>query len=343
MKSRSVIPIFLVFLLATLAFGIGGDKGDRKGHQPGKQKGPIEVSFFVFVVDIDDINGAAQNFTVNVFIRLDWKDDSLVGKADVVRRIPLQDVWNPRVIIANKQTFVRKSMPEVVEVQPNGMVTYRQRYVGPLSQPLNLSEFPFDQHRFTIQFVAAGYSPQDIRFIPGSAREDIPQTGGGIYHNLSLPDWYITNYQVQAHPFEPLPGTKTAGFHFEFTAKRYRLYYIWQVIVPLFLIVVMSWGALWIDPTSSGTQIGLSTSSIITLIAYRFMLGNLIPRLPYMTRLDYFTLGSTVLVFLMLVEVLATSYLARHNMEKFARKMDRCFRLIFPTAFILWSARSLLL
>ncbi len=343
MKSRSVISILLVSLLATLAFGTSGDKGDIKGHQPGEQEGPIDVFFFVFVVDIDDINGAAQNFTVNVFIRLDWKDDSLVGKSDYVQRIPLQDVWNPRLIIANKQTLVRKSMPQVVEVQPDGMVTYRQRYIGPMSQPLDLSEFPFDQHRFTIQFVATGYSPQDLRFIPGSAREDTPRTGGGIYHDLSLPDWYITKYQVQARPFEPMPGIQAAGFVFEFTAKRYRLYYIWQVIVPLFLIVVMSWGALWIDPISSGTQIGLATTSILTLIAYRFMLGNLIPRLPYMTRLDYFTLGSTVLVFLMLVEVLATSYLARHNMEKLARKMDRCFRLIFPTVFILWSARSLLL
>ena len=105
----------------------------------------------------------------------------------------------------------------------------------------------------------------------------------------------------------------------------------------------MSWGAFYIDPTNAGAQIGVATSSMLTLIAYRFMLGQLIPRLPYMTRLDYFTLGSTILVFLTLAEVIITTNLALREKEKIARKIDHWCRFIFPTVFILWSFWSLVL
>jgi hypothetical protein len=105
----------------------------------------------------------------------------------------------------------------------------------------------------------------------------------------------------------------------------------------------MSWGGFWIDPTYTGAQIGVSTSSIIALIAFRFMLGGLIPRLSYMTRLNYFTLGSTILVFLTLVEVIITAKLTHGKMESVGRRVDRWCRVVFPAIFILWSIWSLIL
>jgi hypothetical protein len=51
--------------------------------------------------------------------------------------------------------------------------------------------------------------------------------------------------------------------------------------------------------------------------------------------LDYFTLGSTVLVFFALVEVIMTSYLARKERTLMARKFDRISRVAFPAAFVL--------
>jgi hypothetical protein len=36
---------------------------------------------------------------------------------------------------------------------------------------------------------------------------------------------------------------------------------------------------------------------MLTLIAYRFSIGELVPKVAYLTRLDYFILGSTLMVF----------------------------------------------
>jgi len=112
-------------------------------------------------------------------------------------------------------------------------------------------------------------------------------------------------------------------------------YYVWKIIFPLVLIVFMSWTVFWINPENAGAQIGLATSSMLTLIAYRFILGNLLPRVSYLTELDYFTLGATILVFLALVEVVLTSGLAQAGKHEAARRIDVGARVMFPVSFAL--------
>jgi hypothetical protein len=328
-----VIAILLVCSFVCTARADAEEDGYIQADRPGREEGSTDVEFFVFVLDIDEINGAQQNFVVNVFLRMTWKDERLAMEKVPLRTMPLEEIWNPQLIIANRQTFVRTSLPKVVQVTADGTVTYIQRFVGPLSQPLRLCEFPFDKHTFTIQFVATGFTSQGVRFVEATSLKNPDIVGGHLYKTLSLADWKILDYVAEERAYEPVEDVQAPGFVFEFTAKRHAAYYVLQVITPLVFIVMMSWGGFWIDPTNAGAQIGVATSSILTLIAYRFMLGNLIPRLPYMTRLDYFTLGSTTLVFLTLVEVIITTKLARSKMEKLGRRMDRWCRVIFPAAF----------
>ena len=77
-----------------------------------------------------------------------------------------------------------------------------------------------------------------------------------------------------------------------FTAQRYTTNYVLKIILPLFMIVAMSWIVFWINPEQAGTQIGVATTSMLTLIAYRFMVGGTMPPVPYLTRMDYFIFGS---------------------------------------------------
>jgi gamma-aminobutyric acid receptor subunit beta len=74
---------------------------------------------------------------------------------------------------------------------------------------------------------------------------------------------------------------------------------------------------------------------MLTHIAYRFILGNQLPRVSYFTLLDYFILGSTVLVFMALLEVVITSGLAQAGKTAQAHRLQRAARLVFPLLFCL--------
>lgn len=59
----------------------------------------------------------------------------------------------------------------------------------------------------------------------------------------------------------------------------------------------------------------------------------MLPSLGYFTTLDIFIVGSTVLVFLALVEALVTSYLVSKDKGVLARSMDGVCRFVFPLSF----------
>jgi gamma-aminobutyric acid receptor subunit beta len=99
----------------------------------------------------------------------------------------------------------------------------------------------------------------------------------------------------------------------------------------------MSWAVFWIDPINASSQVSIAVTSMLTLIAYRFAIDSQLPRLPYMTRLDVFILASTLLVFLSLVEVVATIILDNTQNKKRAVRIDRYCRVIFPGVFLLAS------
>lgn len=306
-----------------------------KTRRPAEWRGPTEIRFLIFVLDIDSINDVDQNFTTNVYLRLRWKDRRLVDPAGFPRQVLLEKAWHPRILLANRQGLVTRSLPEVIEVLPDGTVTYHQRYTGKLSQPLSLKDFPLDEHPFLIQFAAAGYTPEELRFIPDEGRNNI--IGGSMAEKLSLPDWEILGYEALNLPYSPIKEINTAGFAFRFEAKRYSRYYFWQVVLPLSVVVCMSWSAFWVKTEHLGVRIGIATSSILTLIANRFIIASLLPRLPYMTRMDYFSMSSTVIVFLALLFVVITSLLQERGSlpeKKQAHLINRIARIILPAAYL---------
>jgi Neurotransmitter-gated ion-channel ligand binding domain len=307
-------------------------RAELTGVRPDQQKGRTEIQFYVFLVDVDAVDDANQNFTANVFLALRWRDERLADPHRPVRQMRLDEVWNPQVLITNQQGRLAASLAEVVQVEPDGTVAYRQRYTGTLSQPLDLSEFPEDKQLFTIQFASVAKDNDRLKFVPGAIKRD-SNMGGSIASKFSLPDWKILKYEVTASPYEPLDGVSVPGFALQFLAERYIKYYVWQVVVPMAVVVIMSWAAFWVGRSDVSVRIGVATSSILTLVALRFVAANLLPRLPYMTRMDYFTVGSTILVFFAFLAVVSTSFLVAIERVRVARTIDIVSRGIFPVAF----------
>lgn len=82
---------------------------------------------------------------------------------------------------------------------------------------------------------------------------------------------------------------------------------------------------------------------MLTLIAYRFSIDAILPQASYMTRMDFFILGATFLVFLTLVQAGLTSNLHRGGREELAQRIDKVRRFVFPAVFFLCSLSVLFL
>lgn len=304
--------------------------------RPNADSGPTEISVGMWVADISSIDSAQQTFTAEIAVVLRWKDPRLAHTGNGVVRYPREQIWHPRVGIVNETNSVSRKMPDSVEVEPDGTVTYRQLYVGAFTQPLRLQSFPFDRQTFRVQLVAVRYQSNEVMFVPDQVwiRDGLKEAGG-ISPSVTLPDWTIEKWELKPLVYALAPRHQYSSYAFEFTASRNVQYYILKVILPLVLIVMMSWSVFWTDPTNSNTQFSIAVTSMLTLIAYRYAVDSQLPRLPYMTRLDVFFLISTLLVFFSLIEVLVTTILDNNQQIARAKRIDRYCRVIVPVIFVI--------
>ncbi len=249
-------------------------------------------------------------------------------ETDEDRIFDLQEIWSPIPQVVNQRRLF-KAFKDVVHVDPAGNAMYRQRFFGTITTALNLRDFPLDRNTVKFRVVAAGHSPEEIELV-------IDDRVTGQSESLSVTGFHVGAGAARVGTYELMSGAMAVPqIEYGVEVRRSRAYYLWKVIIPLTTIVFMSWAAFWMDPSQQGSRVSVSITSVLTLIAYRFLLGALVPRVSYLTRLDIFILGATILVFLGLVEVVASGNLTARGSDRAGLRLDRGSRLVYPAAFAL--------
>lgn len=288
---------------------------------------PTEVRVLVYVIDVDEIDSANQTFSASVYVEARWNIPALRHKGPGPLYRSLGDVWNPRLTIVNLQQHWA-SFPGVVEISPDGEVTYRQKVWGRFSQPLDLRDFPLDRQVLDIRLAAAGLNEKEVKIVPLKLEHG---RGSGIGQRFSVPDFSVVSWKAEPSPYIAFKGAPgTAGFLLQIEMARSPIYYLVKVIIPLCLIVMMSWAPYWIDPQQISANLGISATSFLTLVAYLFAIAVLLPRVSYLTRMDRFILLSTVVVFLSLVQTVASAALVQRGKTRLVQRIDAGSRVVYP-------------
>jgi len=292
---------------------------------------PREVKIALLMTDMTEVNGAEQSFSADVFMLASWHDPDLADGSAGIRTLDYEDVWHPTLLIYNRRS-VTESMPNEVMVRPDGTVSYLQRFTGEFSSPMSLREFPRDRQEFFVWLVAPTRVGANVTLVPDESIVALRTD------HLSISDWDIGEATLTMQEFQVAPGAPSnPGIKLSFPATRRVTYYTIQVLIPLIAIVMMAYAVFWVAPTVVPTRVGVVVTTMLTLIAYRFMLANHVPRLSYLTRLDWFMLGATVLVILTLFTMAGTSYLVSREQEAVVKKIDRAGRLLYPVVFVVYS------
>lgn len=292
--------------------------------RPDREGVPTRVLLGVYVIDIAGITDVEQTFNARFALRAQWKDPRLAALGHCKFRV--NDVWNPQLRFVNDRNLV-KLREDIVEIDADGTVTYTQGFVGDLTVPIELKEFPFDSHVLPFMIIAVEYEPDEVSFV---VNEELTARS----ERFSIADWSIGPGKAQVDSFYFAPQNRNfAQFNYAFRASRRTGFYIWKVVFPLMIFIFMSWTVFWLDPTHLGTQVGVAATTMVILVVFQLNLGTVLPKVPYLTRVDFFVLGSQILVFLALVEAVSTGTLAGMGKGALAKKLDWWSRFIFPASF----------
>ena len=299
---------------------------------------PVQVQIGILLIDVVEIDDVTESFTADLKVRIRWKDPRLsaiaLGHSLENCRFSIEDIWNPDIQPINQRGTVDKGKLQLV-VASDGTVSVVTRVFTILSNPLDMHDFPFDTQHLRIQFASMKYNPTEVTFITDEART-------GRLEGLSIPGWRLIN-NFSDDTVAPLQGAVRNHPRFDhlIVIERQSSYYVWKFIVPLCFIVLMASGVFWLNPAGVQTQVSVGTASVFTLIAFLLGLRVVLPRVPYLTRMDELVLAATVLVFLALLEVIITSRLAQKGQTQRAKTIDRYARWMYPLTFVVLLVVSL--
>ncbi len=278
---------------------------------------PREVTVNFYVVDVMHIDDANQTVDIDFGMWLMWRDPRLAGGGN--RTLAATEAWNPDLGIVNDLSLSPKR-PGVLEVDDEGNVRLRQRYIGKITNQMNFVDFPLDRQTIGIRLLGP-YSSEHITYVSG------PMTGRE--ERFSIPDYSVGDLSARDYELQ-IASQSFKGFIAEMPARRHLNFYLWSVILPLVMVVLMAWIVFWIDPGVVAPRVGLGATSVLTLVAYRFALQSHVPNLSYLTRMDIFLLGAFVLVFGALAIAVITGNLHAAGRNDLERRVTLGARWLYP-------------
>ena len=187
----------------------------------------------------------------------------------------------------------------------------------------NFKSFPFDKIN-----VEGGLSFRNVKLTV----DEIDQDSHRSVIKEVIKQWKVTDLNI-----EPKSKSQTNEHEliYNLELKRNSNYYIWKIILPIFVIVLISLGNFWIKSKDIEAKLNLTVGSLLSLIAYNFVFGDDIPKLNYLTVLDYIILTSYFFAFLSTIVTLILSF--RFNKQGEANgeyhKWDKPFGIFLPIAY----------
>jgi hypothetical protein len=320
---RSVALALLFFLSAVPARAEQCTFNDSAlGTRPLPEQGPTDIRLRLYVNDLVSIHDVEQSFHADVLFRAEWQDPRLRHDGPTACRAAPHQIWTPVMQILNRRSVDRIREPEL-SVFPDGNVLFLVRSYGEFSFRADLSDFPFDQQELMFSVVST-FGPENVRLV---SRPELFALGD----QLSVANWSIeTEGMRSATQYVAPVDRKLERMDFVLHAQRLTGYYTWQQLLPLVLVVMMTCVVFWVPYEFVPARVGLAATSMLTLIAYRFAMSSVLPPIAYLTRLDVFMIGASVLVFAGLVTTVAVSYFQDRQQGALADTVNNSARWLSP-------------
>jgi Neurotransmitter-gated ion-channel ligand binding domain/Neurotransmitter-gated ion-channel transmembrane region len=302
----------------------------RPPLQDGK---PIPVSIAIHVLNLTDIDEVGERFRVMFYLFVQWHDSRLAFTPHPGERLHMyapDQIWHPRLEFINA-VGARTQSEQMTRVQPDGKVLYVERSDAELSTRFHLRRFPFDRQALQIIIHPFVGQAQIITFQASQVHSWI-SAEETVYSSLA--EWQLMRIrteqtQVALSKFGSIPEA-----HFEIMVRRKYDFYVWKIFLPLLLMVMLSWTVYWIDTRDLNSQVTISITTILTVIAFAFSISVSLPKVPYLTFIDAFFLDCLVFVFFTAIEMTTVHVSGRTRRVEIGVRLRRISRVAVPIAFV---------
>lgn len=301
--------------------------------------GPVIVDIGLFIHQISEVDIGYNSFFMEGFVDLVWCDSRLKFDASESYKKKhyylekdaekeLEEIWWPDLTFVNE---IGKRSSENLElvIENDGTIEYREKFAVHLHSSFVTKQFPFDKQVLTAEIESFAWNASTLVF---HVEEDLV----GYSHNFRIPEFEMKgiheHVEVKQEARDRYPFSDLVT---DFYIQRNPGYYVTKVLIPLSLIVAISWSVFWMDCWDLGDRMAISFTGILTAVAYQFIISDKLPSHVSDTFLDNFILLAFFnLVFTVVINILVH----RGHSNGYCNEaifIDKVCRILFPVMFIL--------
>lgn len=294
--------------------------------------GPVIVKTGVYLSSIDEFDIREGSYKFSGYMWFRW-------------RRPIEPDNEIEFVLVNGQLL---SIDDAEVRKHDGWYRQSHRFTARLRNAFPLHDYPFDQQTLKWELEHRWLGTDHVVFEPDE--EALPSDAlaeAALGPDVRVRDWSIledavshrSEVQTYSTNFGWLNPNKwdrdSSRYVFEIPVSRSIVPYVIKSVVPLIIIVLMSFCVFFISATEFQAQVSITITALLSAIAFHISQSNALPKVGYLVAADIFYLLSYAVIFLTLVQVLIAHVVYQHGYPERAAWLDRVARVVFPVLFFL--------
>ena len=286
------------------------------------------------------VSSADETYAVNFFLSERWVDPRLqfnnsafsLPSGDILR-LPTDSPWKPDTYFFNS---IRCSVSDsLLKLDPtgSGLVTWTRHQTCTFYAPFDLQQFPFDSQALPIERLSFFYNATELTLQYSDLGCFQPDPRLDYVNAL----WDLTSYECDVETYNGVQGELVSWLY---VTRRWQAYVL-KMIVPMFLIVLVSALSYFVDPAAAPARVGLSVAIVLTVSTFNLLVSQDLPKINYSTLLDWYVWKCFLFVIAAVAEFAFVNHLlvSKAYPPLVARLVDDFFQWTVP---VVWGLSNLI-
>lgn len=311
-------------------FGFAAAAGSVASALAPTESHPARVRVGLQIRNLADIDEVRERWSATGTIVASWREPSLAYRpryaADRNRDVA-RSMWRPMLAFRNEIDQAKFKNADMY-VEPDGTIVYTQDFSAILSTELDLRRFPFDSESLPVVVEPAGEDTERVLL-----QFDPKFTSAPKARYAELAQWKTLSLTGQPET-EVLAERSAHGIAFTLKVQRNSRPYVWKFIVPLILLVIISWVSFWLsyEEFTTKDQLSAAIATLLIVVAFNLVASNQLPKTNYITYIDALLFVSFLFVIIAIGFIVAI-HLQRKKPDR-AVFLRRIAGIALPLSFI---------
>lgn len=280
------------------------------------------------MIELRDLSTANQSYKADFYLYFRYKGND-----------------DPLNIVFTNATDSKLSLgaPLSSDITQGGMNYRLFRVQGTFTEPMDFSDYPWDQHQLTIRFQSPVLTQNDIVYVADPAalrlsQEERLRSGFDLSRPFNrVPSWIVDRVLFEQQSIASTVGdydsdgiTYYSEFRLSIDTQRDVNAFLLKNLLPLALLTLVTYIAIWFPAEQAGARVGFAITALLSSAVLLNAIASQLPEIGYNVAIEwgyYAYIGLSAILVLLTVAV-DRAYKAKRKTR--VRRLDSFIRAAYP-------------